>query len=288
MSQSFSRLNHKTNNEVVAQQQLFTFFVEDMMFGLDVGQVLMLGQDISAIQRLPVEQRGFLGVTRYQGAVVPVIDFAHRLNIRSGYDARLELINFLKQTESASWRVVQQLEHHLHQAASILDDSDGVDVQVLAQWWQRSRKRDELLASLLTEMLECGRSLNESRDTVITLLQDKQTETAERIILADTRPAVENMRRLCRQAIEHLESGLRQVLLYLSDDGSTPRCALLIDDVNDVLSFESNQFHPGNQAALAQISLIDKVLAGIFTAKDGVDCLLLDINKISGDLPETF
>lgn len=79
----------KNSGKLDQSRQIFTFFVEDMMFGLDVENVLMLGQEVNDIQRIPVEERGFCGVTKFQGAVVPVLDFAHRIGIESGIDAKI-------------------------------------------------------------------------------------------------------------------------------------------------------------------------------------------------------
>lgn len=41
------------------QQQIMTFHVEELLFGLDIRHVLLLGQDIAAIQALPIKQSGF-------------------------------------------------------------------------------------------------------------------------------------------------------------------------------------------------------------------------------------
>jgi len=62
-------LNHEVNNKNSGKtdqcRQIFTFFVEDMMFGLNVENVLMLSQEVSDIQRLPVEELDFCGVTKF-------------------------------------------------------------------------------------------------------------------------------------------------------------------------------------------------------------------------------
>ncbi|MDO7598092.1 MAG: hypothetical protein MUQ51_09690 [Pseudomonadota bacterium] len=58
-------LNHEASNKnsgkTDQRRQIFTFFVEDMMFGLNVENVLMLSQKVSDIQRLPHEELGFRG-----------------------------------------------------------------------------------------------------------------------------------------------------------------------------------------------------------------------------------
>jgi chemotaxis signal transduction protein len=77
-----SRLNKSSKHS--EQKQLFTFFLQDMLFGLDVEHVLMLDQNVDKVQPLPLEEQGFCGVIKFQGVVVPVLDFAHRVNIPFG------------------------------------------------------------------------------------------------------------------------------------------------------------------------------------------------------------
>jgi chemotaxis signal transduction protein len=74
---------------------------------------------------------------------------------------------------------------------------------------------------------------------------------------------------------------MRQVLLFVTDDGKTPRYALLIDEINDVISYDASEFQSSSQGALAQIRRIREVLAGIFSRDDLQDCLFFDIDKLA-------
>ncbi|MDQ7072614.1 MAG: hypothetical protein Q9N32_02430 [Gammaproteobacteria bacterium] len=57
-------LDHvKTTNitgKTEPERQIFTFFIEDMMFGLDVENVLMLGQDIDEFSAYLLKNAGFV------------------------------------------------------------------------------------------------------------------------------------------------------------------------------------------------------------------------------------
>jgi chemotaxis signal transduction protein len=89
------KLITKIAEKKVQRRQIFTFFVEDMMFDLNVENVLFLSQQVIDIKMINVEWSGFCGVTKFQGAIVPVLDFAHPLGIPSGIDAKTTLLAVL-------------------------------------------------------------------------------------------------------------------------------------------------------------------------------------------------
>jgi chemotaxis signal transduction protein len=73
---------------------------------------------------------------------------------------------------------------------------------------------------------------------------------------------------------------MRQVLLFVTNDGKTPRYALLIDEINDVISYDASNFQSSARGALAQFRKIGDVLAGVYTHEEQADCLFFDVNKL--------
>lgn len=61
----------------------------------------------------------------------------------------------------------------------------------------------------------------------------------------------------------------------------TPRYALLINDINDVISDSASEFHSSSQGALSAIPQIEIVLTGIYIQANQPDCLFFDINKLT-------
>lgn len=62
---------------------------------------------------------------------------------------------------------------------------------------------------------------------------------------------LQHLRNQIMRAHEQVQTRLRQVFLYITTDGKTPRYALLIDDINDVTSYSDSEFHSSSQGATA-------------------------------------
>ncbi|MCX4188614.1 chemotaxis protein CheW [Methylophaga sp. OBS4] len=270
------------NGKLTQQRQVFTFFVEDMMFGLDVENVLMLGQDIDKIQKVPVEEHGLCGVIKFQGMVVPVLDFARRVGGKSGFDTRNNLIDLLNQQERQHIEWTQVLEHSLKNGEAFNQALDADECQS-GQWLQQFNGRDETLKELIAAFGEPHQQLHAIGANALKQGQKSDTQQAAEPFSQQAQVILQKIRVLSKRAKEQIESDMRQVLLFVTDDGKTPRYALLIDEINDVLSYADSEFQSSSSGALAQIRKIGDILTGIYTRDNMPDCLFFDIDKLVDD-----
>lgn len=261
-------------------RQIFTFFVEDMMFGLDVENVLMLGQDVNDIQRIPIEERGFCGVTKFQGAIVPVLDFAHRLGIPSGLDTKTELLEILAQREQDHVVWINDLEHAIKTGEAFTKATNPKEC-AFGKWYNSFETRDETLQELLTSFDEPHNEIHALAEKLISLRDnDKQAEALEILVHARA-TTLRRLRALFTRVKDHISGGIRQVLLFVTLDGKTPRYALMIDEINDVLNYTPADFQSSRSGALGLINQIEQVIDGIYARKNEPDCLYFDINKMT-------
>lgn len=274
--------NQATQNMDMSSEQskqVFTFFVEDMMFGLDVDRVLMLDQDISKIQRLPVEERGFQGVTKFQGTVVPVLDFAHRIGVPSGMDNKAELLEVLSAREQDHIEWLNALEHSVVTDA-VFTKTLNPDECAFGKWYKKFETRDETLRELMTMFDEPHRQIHGLGETLLTLRDQGKTDKALEILKHEKATTLRKLRTLFSRARDQVESAMRQVLLFVTLDGKSPLYALVIDEINDVLQYEGTDFHASHDGPLKHIMKIDKVIDGIYTKADTPDCIYFDVQKI--------
>ncbi|WP_438971835.1 chemotaxis protein CheW [Methylophaga sp.] len=264
------------------QRQVFTFFVEDMMFGLNVDNVLMLDQNVDKIQRVPVEDRGFCGVIKFQGIVVPVLDFAHRVGVRSGFDAKKQLLQQISQRESDHLDWVRQLSQSLSNDEPFLLDIAASDCDA-ALWFRQFDSRDETLNEIIHAFIQPHNELHEVGEQAMNQVRRKGSDNVVTDFKLKANQLLLKLKNLGKRAKEQVESDMRQVLLFITDDGKTPRYALLIDEINDVLSYDSSEFQSTSTGALAQIKKIRDILAGIYSREEQRDCLFFDINKLADE-----
>lgn len=264
------------------QRQVFTFFVEEMMFGLSVDNVLMLDQNIDKIQRVPVEEQGFCGVIKFQGVVVPVFDFAHRVGVRSGFDAKKQLLEQIKQRELQHLEWVKQLSQSLTHGDAFLLDLAASDCDS-ALWFRQFDSRDETLNDIIHAFVDPHNQLHQTGEQALNQVRREGSDNVVNDFKHKVNQVLLTLKTLGRRAKEQIESDMRQVLLFITDDGKTPRYALLIDEINDVISYDAAELQSTANGALSQLKKIREILLGIYSRDDQKDCLLFDINKLADE-----
>jgi chemotaxis signal transduction protein len=268
-----------SSSKASQKTQVFTFFIEDMLFGLNVDYVLMLGQDVDSVQKVPVEERGLKGVIKYQGIVVPVLDFAHRVGVNSGMDSKSKVIAELKVHEQEHNQWVNALDMAVKNGNEFTFSTDLKNSH-FHQWRKQFQTRDETLMELLSSFDTTQQALYEMAERLLTLVDSGNSQEAIEQLRRERGATIQRMSTLFSRVVEHLQGAMRQVLLFVTDDGKTPRFALLIDEINDVITYDASEFQASNAGALAQLSQIGKVLDGIYTRDNSPDCLYFNIDKL--------
>ena len=282
-------LNHvadKNSGKSGQNRQIFTFFVEDMMFGLDVENVLMLGQEVNEIQKIPIEERGFCGVVKFQGAVVPVLNFAHRLGVPSGIDAKTELLGILTDREKDHVEWINSLETSLKNHVAFTKTTDPNECE-FGKWYNKFETRDETLKELLEAFNEPHQRIHALADELIAMRDDDKEAEALEQLAYERATTLRRLRALFSRARDQIQGGMRQVLLFVTIDGKTPRYALLIDEINDVMNYTAADFQSSRSGALGLFNKIENVIEGIYTRENTPDCLYFDITKLT-DIEEVM
>jgi chemotaxis signal transduction protein len=270
----------KKSGKSTQNRQVFTFFIEDMMFGLDVENVLMLGQEVNEIQRLPVEEKGFCGVVKFQGSLVPVLDYAHRIGIASGIDVKSELLDTLSAREQDHVDWISALEQSIKTGAAFVKTTNP-DECAFGKWYNTFETRDETLKELMESFDEPHRHIHNLAEELIGLRDDDKAEQALDRLRIEKSTTLRRLRALFSRARDQIQSGMRPVLLYVTLDGKSPRYALMIDEINDVINYTSADYQSSTSGGLSLFNKIDNVIDGIYTKKSVPDCLYFNVNKVA-------
>jgi hypothetical protein len=75
---------------------------------------------------------------------------------------------------------------------------------------------------------------------------------------------------------------VRQVLLYLTTDGKRPSYALLIDQINDVLSYPMMGFQSCEAGPMSVIQTIKHAVDGIYINEGMPNCFFVNVNQLLG------
>lgn len=273
-------LNHTINDNSEQKRQIFTFYVNDMMFGLNVENVLMVGQDLQNIQKLPVEERGFCGVTKFQGVLVPVLDFAHRIDVPSAFDSKLELLTTLDQREKDHKEWMDALANSIKMGVKFTKAKNPDECE-FGIWYKNFKTWDETLKELLADFEEPHIAIHALANELLLLTESgKQAEALDLLEYArDT--ILQRLLAVFSRVREQIKNSMRQVLLFVTDDGRTPCYALILDDVNEVINYSASDFQLSNNGPLSNIHKIESIIDGIYTQANQQNCLFFNADKIS-------
>jgi hypothetical protein len=149
------------------------------------------------------------------------------------------------------------------------------------KWYNNFETRDETLTELLESFKEPHKMLYALAEELITLRDnDRQDEALEKLA-HERATTLRRLRALFTRARDQIQGGMRQVLLFITLDGKTPRYALMIDEINDVTNYTQADFQSSRSGGMALISKIEDVIEGIYSSENTPDCLFFDINKLT-------
>ncbi len=258
----------------------FTFWVKNTLYAVDISRVLTISQEMSNIQTLPADVRGLVGMVEFQGNAVPVLDFANMLGFSSGVEQNNELSQVLSDREKEHVDWLQALEN------SLLNDTTFNEVTdphkcAFGVWYDQFKSHDETLMEVLSEFDTPHKKIHALADKLLDMKKGNQLDKALKILRNERNTTLKRLVKRFEQARTHLKESTRQVLLYVTEDGTTPIIALRIDDINDVIDFKFEQFKPMDRLNGILNKEASKLVIAYLKQKDQADCLLVEASNLT-------
>jgi len=265
--------------KMAEQKQVMTFYVEDKLFGLDVADILLLGQDINAIETLPFDEAGVAGMIKLQKIAIPVIDFAARIGLRSGTDEKNALLTQFETVQQGYQDWCQELQWKLTAHQSLTNKELWQNANLL-NWHHQIQIRDVTLQTLLSLIDEPKTAFKHCLEQLITLTAEQQWQQADILFNQQKAVILEQIEQRLDRARKHLKTMVRHVLLYLTTDGKTPSYALLVDQINDVLSYPMMGFQSCETGPMSVIQTIKHAVDGIYINDGMPNCFYVSVNEL--------
>lgn len=257
----------------------FTFWISDTLYAIDISKVLTISQDMSHIQSVPAKAQGLVGMVEFQDNAVPVLDFANVLNFPSGDENNKQLIDLLNDKEKDHVDWVSALEDSLVNDTPFTKAKDPHRC-AFGQWYDSFKSRDETLMEILSEFDQPHKQIHALADTLLTMKQAGELDKALETLRFERNVTLKRLLKRFEQARTHLTESTRQVLLYITDDGTTPIVALRIDDINDVVDFKPEQFKPMDKINNILSGSAAQVVIAYLKQRDDADCLLVEASNL--------
>lgn len=272
-----------SSNQPLAQYanglRAFTFWISDTLYAIDISRVLTISQDMENIQSVPAQAKGLIGMVEFQDTAVPVLDFANMLNFASGIDNNKNLMNLLNDKEKDHVDWVSALEDSLQSDVPFTKAKDPHRC-AFGQWYDSFKSRDETLMEILLEFDKPHKQIHALADKLLDMKQAGDVDKALEILQYERNVTLKRLLKRFELARTHLSESSRQVLLYITEDGTTPIVALRIDDINDVVDFKPEQFKPMDHINTLLTGPAAEVVIAYLKQPEQADCLLVEASNL--------
>ena len=258
---------------------VFTFWSGDQWFAANVVNILSVTQDLDDLQPTPFKLKGAIGTIRYQSKPVLICDFSQMLGIPAGRELREELIETLTAREQDHVEWLNALEDSLNNDVPFSKARDPHQC-AFGKWYDNFKTRDSELMEILSRFDTPHKTIHALADELLGLKSAGQLDKALAKLQHARVNTLANLRKQFAYARDQISSSIRPVVLYLTTDGSTPLIGLMIDEINDVISFSKNEMNGLDSLSFANAIDCQEIFDGYLSKEGERDCLLINPNKI--------
>lgn len=258
---------------------VMTLYIEDSMYAIPIDNVVSLSKETDHIQPLPIKAPGLLGVSHFLGSVVPVLDVASRIGVKSGTASKQEMIETLTAREQEHVEWLDALERSIKTGERFSKARDPHEC-AFGQWYDNFDSRNEALREIFSQFDAPHRQIHSLADKLLSMRDAGNKEAAIKELNFQRSTTLRRLRSLFSHARLQLQELMRPILLYVTQDGNKPAFALLIDEVHDALTYDLASCHSPEKAGFNLLLGQDKFIKGVFSDAQHPKCILLDVDNI--------
>ncbi|MBT5229823.1 MAG: hypothetical protein HOM11_06050 [Methylococcales bacterium] len=133
--------------------EVFTLWVGDSLYGIDISQVLSIHSDIEKIQKVPVDKSGLLGIAMYQDQPTPIFGLSQCLKMRPRAEEREELVGILTDREKDHVDWLSSLETSIKTGSPFTKATDPKQC-AFGKWYDAFTTKDDILVEILEKFDE--------------------------------------------------------------------------------------------------------------------------------------
>jgi len=263
---------------------VFTFWIGDELFAIDIANILSITQDLDSLLKTPVKSKGLTGIINYLGNPVAVYNFAEMLSIPSSRELKTELVELLNTREKDHDDWIDALEKSLKDDVPFEKARDP-NMCAFGKWYNNFETRDEALTEIMTHFDKPHKKIHALADELLGLKeQDKLTEALEKLDLARI-TTLNYLKKHFSHARDQIQDSLHTVVINITNDGHKAVVALQIDEIHEVMNFTQTDLISLEKMGLDSIKGMDGYFKGYLGGDDNhSSCLLLDTKNLLSNI----
>lgn len=279
-----SAATNQSNLDESEALTVFTFWIGDELFAIDIVNILSITQDLDSLLKMPVKSKGLTGIINYLGNPVAVYNFAEMLGIPSTRKLQTELIDLLNTHEKAHVDWVDALEQSL-KAGSPFEKARDPNMCEFGKWYNKFETRDEALKDIMTRFDSPHKKIHALADELLALRDDGKLDFALEKLQVERTTTLNYLRKHFSHARDQVKGSLHRVVINVTNDGSHPVVALLIDEIHEVMNFADADLISLDKIGLDAIDGMEGFFKGYLGGQENSSsCLLLDTEDLLNNI----
>ncbi len=273
-----------TANYAERSNRMLTFLLGDTRFAIDISSILSITDDFEKLEKSSNHQNSFLGYLYYRNKPVNTFEISTLLGRESNRHLLNQTITDLQKAEAEHVSWVQELENALRNDTSFTLPRKASQCEFDGWLDKQIKTADDVTRSLLERFKTPHHDFHGLADKLLSVKQEQGLDAALKELRSHKRGLINEAARLFKYAQEQLKSSVHPVVLYITRDGVTPWFALILDSMDDIASYEDDQFTQlrGYDFDQTEQQANDPVYGYIHNPDgDEKDCLILSASRLA-------
>jgi len=266
-----------TESEVLT---VFTFWVGDELFAINIENILSVTQDLDNLLQPPIKSRGLMGIINYMDEPVAVYNFAEMLAIPSTRQVKSGLVELLNAREQDHVDWIDALEISLKNNVPFEKVRDP-SLCVFGKWYDKFQTRDEALMDILKNFDKPHKEIHALADELLDLKEKGQLDDALEKLRIARITTLNYLIKYFSHARSQIEESLHTVVINITNNGVNPLVALQIDEIHEVMNFRQSDLRGLERMGLDVVLEMEGLFKGYLGSDDNQSsCLLLDTSNL--------
>lgn len=222
---------------------LINFRVGQKTISLKILDILLTERFEDNLTSLPNDNKSFIGVKDYMETPTPIFDLGIILNKQSTQETNQSLVELFSEWQQKQQEWFIALENSIKHNQPFNHNTD-VQQSNFAKWYSHFKTENEDLKAIIERFKTPHSRLYTKANKLIELVKQNNEKQALVELSIERNSNYMQLIRLFEAAKEQILLDHKPIIIFTTKDGRTPHIGLLVDKVEDNISYKKENIKP--------------------------------------------
>ncbi|MBE0377392.1 hypothetical protein [Pseudoalteromonas prydzensis] len=222
---------------------LINFRVGQKTISLKILDILLTERFEDNLTSLPNDNKSFIGVKDYMETPTPIFDLGIILNKQSTQETNQSLVELFSEWQQKQQQWFTALENSIKHNQPFNHNTD-VQQSNFAKWYSHFKTENEDLKAIIERFKTPHNRLYARANKLIELVKQNNEKQALVELSIERNSNYMQLIRLFESAKEQILLDHKPIIIFTTKDGRTPHIGLLVDKVEDNISYKKEDIKP--------------------------------------------